>query len=134
MSRENVKLARLLYAAWGRGDFRSTEWADPEIEWVIAEGPTAGTWTGAAAMAESFGDFLCAWEGYRVEAEDFREIDAERVLVLTRNSGRGKTSGVEIGQFATKGAQLLHFRHGKVTRSVFYYDRDRALADLGLSE
>jgi ketosteroid isomerase-like protein len=93
-----VKLARALYAAWGRGDFSSTEWADPEIEWVIAEGPTVGRWKGAAAMAESFGDFLRAWEGYRVEAEDFREIDDERVLVLTRNSGRGKTSGLEIGQ------------------------------------
>jgi ketosteroid isomerase-like protein len=134
MASANVELVRSLYAAWGRGDFRSTEWAHPEIEWVIDEGPTAGSWTGLAEMAESFGDFLSAWEEYRIEAEEFRELDGERVLVLTRSSGRGKTSGLELGEVAPKGAQVFHIRGGRVARSVYYYDRERALADLGLKE
>jgi hypothetical protein len=66
-------------------------------------------------------------------AEEYRELDGERVLVLIRFGGRGKTSGVEVGQMQSKGANLFHIRDGKVTRLVIY-DRERAFADLGLSE
>jgi hypothetical protein len=31
MSSANLELVRSIYEAWGRGDFRGTEWADPEI-------------------------------------------------------------------------------------------------------
>jgi ketosteroid isomerase-like protein len=33
-----------------------------------------------------------------------------------------------------KGANLFHFRGGKVTRLVVYWDRERAFVDLGLKE
>jgi ketosteroid isomerase-like protein len=49
-------------------------------------------------------------------------------------SGRGKRSGLEVGQMRAEGAMLFHVRDGKVTRFVGYWDRDRALADLGLEE
>jgi hypothetical protein len=78
-------------------------------------------------------DFLSAWEEYRVEAEEYRELDDERVLVLTRNTGRGKASGLELGQLGTKRANLFDIRDGKVTRLILYNDRDRVFADLGLA-
>jgi ketosteroid isomerase-like protein len=64
----NLELVRSIYAAWQRGDYSSVEWADPEIEYVFADGPTPN---------------------------------------------------------------LLHIRDGKVTRLVIYFDRERALADVG---
>lgn len=134
MASENVELVRSIYASSERGDFGSAEWAHPDIEYVIADGPDPGTWTGLADMAQEVRDRLGNWEDYRLEAEEYRELDDERVLVLVRRGGRGKTSGLELDGIGTEGAQLLHIRDGKITRYVTWADRPRALADLGLSE
>ena len=112
----------------------SAEWADPEIEFVFGEGPLPGSAKGLAGMAEAWRDFLGAWEEFRSEAESYRELDHERVLVSFTFSGRGKTSGLELGRWDQKEAGLFHVRDGKVTRFVITSDRERALADLGLSE
>ena len=134
MSQENVEIVRSIFAAWGRGDFRSAEWAHPEIEFVVADGPAPGSWTGVAAMAEAWREALSAFEDLRAEADEYRALDDERVLVLMHFSGRGKTSGLEVGDIQMKGANLFHVRDGKVTRLVIYWDRERAFADLGLTE
>jgi ketosteroid isomerase-like protein len=129
MASANVEFVRSIYAGWERGDFSSAEWADPEIEFASADGPDPGSWTGVAGMAKANRDFLSVWHDWRLEAEEFRELDDERVLVLTRRGGRGKMSGLEVSEPA---ANLFHLRDGKATRLVFYWDRDLALADLGL--
>jgi ketosteroid isomerase-like protein len=129
----NVELVRSIYADWERGDYSSAEWAHPEIEYVRADGPDPGSWRGLTGMAKAFRDFLAAWEGLCVEPEGYRELDAERVLVLFHFGARGKRSGLEAAQIRTRGAQLFQLRGGKVTRLVQYFDRERALADLGLA-
>jgi ketosteroid isomerase-like protein len=134
MASANLDLVQSIRAAWERGDFSSAEWAHPEIEYLIAGGPSPGKWMGLAGMAEGFRSITGAWEGFHVEAEEFREPDGQRVLVLIHASGRGKASGVSLGQMRSKGAELFHVRGGKVTRLVIYLNRERALADLGLSE
>jgi ketosteroid isomerase-like protein len=134
MSQENVEIVRSIVAAWERGDFSSAEWAHPGIGFVNADGPTPGSWTGVAAMAEAWGEGLRAFEELRVEADECRALDDERVLVLMHFSGRGKASGLELGDIQMKGANLFHVRGGKVTRLVTYWDRERAFADLGFEE
>jgi ketosteroid isomerase-like protein len=132
-SSANVDLVRSIFAAWEGGDFtHATDWADRQIEWVMADGPAPGRWTGLAGMADSFRDFLSAWDEYRIEVEEYRELDDERVLVLQRFGGRAKMSGLEIGQMG-QGASPFHLRGGKVIRIVNYFDREHALADLGLA-
>jgi len=133
MASANLDLVRSIYKSWERGDFTSAEWAHPEIEYVGADGPAPGGSRGLAGMAEAFRDWLSTWEEWRVEADEYRELDGERVLVLFHFSARGKTSGLEVGQIGTKGASLFHLRGGKVKRLVQYLDREHALADLGLA-
>src|SRR5439155_12446648 len=129
-----LDLVRSIRADWDRGDFSSAEWAHPEIEYVIADGPSPGKWIGLTGMAEGFRSIVGAWEGFHVESEEFRELDGERVLVLVHAAGRGKASGVSLGQMRSKGAELVHARRGQVTRLVIYLNRERVFAELGLSE
>jgi ketosteroid isomerase-like protein len=131
---ENLDLVRSIYAGWECGDFSSDQWFDAEIDCVTPDGPTPGSWIGVGALAEAWRDFLSTWEDYRVEADEYRELDSERVLVLMRHGGRGKTSRLQVDQLKTEGANLFHVRDGTVVRLVLYWDRDRALADLGLAE
>jgi len=131
---ENLDLVRSLYAAWERGDYSSSEWAHPEIEWVIADGPDPATWVGVSGMAEGFRSSMGVWNDVRAEVEEYRELDAERVLVLESRRARGKASGLELRNMRSEGAVLFCVRDAAVARLVFYWDRDRALADLGLEE
>src|SRR5512134_2530777 len=125
MSQENVEIVRSIYAAHERGDFSSVEWAHPETEFVISDGPSPGRWTGLAGMAEAWRDFLRACEEYHTQVDEYRQLDGERILVLTHRAGRGKASGMDIGEMRAKGASLFHLRDGKVIRLVFFWDRER---------
>src|SRR5438552_13893510 len=132
---ENLELVRTILAEWERGDFRSVDWADPQIEYAIVDEPGSQVGRGVAAMTRTWREFLTAWEDYRVEANEYRELDGERVLVALRARGRGKASGLDIA--ASGGgrgsANVFYVRGGKVRRLVSYFDRDRALADVGLA-
>ena len=131
---ENLNLVRSICSAWDRGDYSAVEWEHPEIEFVITDGPTPGSWVGAAGIREGWGGFLSAFEGFQGKADEYRELDSERVFVLFHFGGRGKTSGVELGQTGSRAASLFHIRDDKVVKLVIYFDMDRVLADLGLKE
>jgi ketosteroid isomerase-like protein len=130
----NLDLVRSIHADWERGDyFTRADWVDPEIEIELVGGPDPESFKGASELAEAWREYLSNWQGYRIKAEEYSQLDGERVLVLFRVFGRGKTSGLELGQLQPRGASVFHVREGKVTRLVSYFDRDRALADLGLA-
>ena len=54
--------------------------------------------------------WLRAWDGWRLEVTEFRELDGEQVFALCRAGGRGKTSGVQV---SAMGANLFRIRDGK---------------------
>jgi ketosteroid isomerase-like protein len=128
---ENLDLVRSIYADWERGDFSSAAWADPEIEFTVADGPQPSSSVGWAGMAESFRTFLGAWSDFAITVDGYRELDGERVLVLITVRGHGRRSGAEVEESR---ANLLHVANGRVTRLVSYWSRDVALAEAGLPE
>ena len=130
MASANVELVRSIFADWERGDFRQVDWADPDIELVRPEGLEGGELKGLPSTAKGWREWLSEWEGFHAKADEFRELDAERVLAFGRMSGRGRMSGV-VGD--TEIVNLFHIQDNKVTRLVLYSNRERAFADLGLA-
>jgi ketosteroid isomerase-like protein len=131
MPQENLELVRSIYADWERGDFRSSEWAHPEIEFAFADGPEPGCWTGVDAMSRRYREWLSGFKDFRAAPERYVPVDDQRILVLVHNVARGRTSGIALDQRSV--ANFFEIRDGRVTRLVLYWDRARALADLGLA-
>jgi ketosteroid isomerase-like protein len=131
---ENLDLVRAIFADWERGDFSRADWADPDIEFIQVDGPAPSHATGLAEMATAWRARRNVLEHFRVEAEEIIEVDETRVMVLVRDHGRAKTSGIDIERLGARTTLVLHLQARKVTRLAIYWDRDRAFADLGLEE
>jgi hypothetical protein len=126
----NLDLVRSIYADWERGDFSSVEWAHPEIEFLSVSPLETSRAKGLSEMASFVRDIFSHIADWSEVAEGYRELDANRVLVLTRFSGQGRVSGVTPPP--ARAARVFEIHNGKVTRLTLYTDGDRALADLGL--
>ena len=131
---ENLDLVRSLYRDhFERGEFfGAAEWAHPEIECVLVDGPAPDSGIGLAGMARVWKGFLAAYDDFSAHVEEYREIDARRVLVLLQFSGRGRASGLEIASMSVRNASVYDIDGGLVRRLALYWDRERAFADLGL--
>jgi hypothetical protein len=89
------------------------------------------TVNGLAELAAAWRGAMGPYDAYRVEAEESRQLDNEDVSVLVDQVGRGKASGIPMSR---NGAKVFSIRSGNVVRLVLNADRDRALANLGLTE
>jgi ketosteroid isomerase-like protein len=133
---EHVTLVRSIITDWERGDWSRSDWADPDIELVLVDGPSPGRWKGIAEIAVGARTAVIdAWEDYRLEAVEYRDLGDARVLVLFHALGRGKASGIALdqGMRGEPSANVFHIRASRVIRIDAYFGASRALAELGLS-
>ncbi len=130
MSSHNLDVVRSIYDGWQCGDFSRSDWAHPEIEFVYVGGPEPAEGRGIAAMDELWREWLRDWDGFRAEPVEYRVIDTHRILVLVRNRGRGRLSGLDLEERSV--GNYFELDDGRVTKLVVYLDGARALADLGL--
>jgi hypothetical protein len=123
----NLGLVSSIFASWERGDFSSADWAEAEIEFSSPMGVESGPSRGLEEMAHAWRATMSAWRDARANAEEYRQLDAERVLVLYSFNGRGRLSGVNVTPSWTRGAALFHLRDGKVS-ALPHLCRPRACA------
>jgi ketosteroid isomerase-like protein len=122
---------RSIYTAWERGDYTSANWADPRIEFAFADGPEPGSWKGIGDMSRRYSEWLSSWNDFSAAPEEYIVVDDKRILVLVHNRGRGRISVLALDERSV--ANFFEIRGGKVIRLVLYWNRERALADLGRS-
>ncbi len=133
MSQENVNRVRDAYDNFVQGEGFGYEFLDPGIEWI---GPKefpdlAEPHYGHDGVRSYVAKIYEALENYRMSPEEFIDVDDERVLVFSREGGRGRGSQADVETHPT--AHVWTVRNGKAVRMQSYWERDDALAAVGLS-
>jgi ketosteroid isomerase-like protein len=138
VSRENVELVERLYAELaGEGSAEEFErrltdealarFLDPEVEWVpVTDSVLAGSYRGFEGVRRFWGEFVSAWETYRVEPLSFDDA-GDRVAIVVHIVGR--THGLEVDETRSS---LLTLRGGRVVRVESFADPAAARAAAGL--
>ena len=132
MSQENVEIARLIFERFAEGNFAESPVSlasDIVVSWE--EPPTAVFCRSQAELATKSRAFFQQWGGFRAEVEAVEALDEDSVLVVTRQLGTGKRSGVEVAMQSWSACLL---RDDQVVRREEFFDRADALEAAGLSE
>ena len=134
MSRENVEIVRSTLDAFAAGD-QDRMLASVDREVVIDASrrvinPT--TYFGIEGVRQLIDDMGETWEDLRIDQREV--IDAgDRVAVIGRLTGKGKSSGVEVERPVN--GQVWTMRNGRIVRLEFgFTDREATLEAAGLLE
>ena len=85
---------------------------------------------GRESVGRMFSQFDEAWEKHQSHPDEIREIDDERVLLLSVEHFRGR-DGIEIEQPAWT---IFTLRGGKIVRMQAFWERVNAVEAAGLRE
>lgn len=128
MHHQNVELIRAGYEAWNRGDIDAVvSLANSDFEWVAPPdlvGARGGR--GRDDFASYLRSFSEVWDDFRCEPQEFWSA-GDTVLVLVRETGRGKLSGARVHH------HLVHvwtFREGRAVRMEGHVERSDTLERL----
>jgi hypothetical protein len=146
MSQQDVELVRQWEAMLPSGTELKSAFDDDEFlsrmrqivdseattRFVDAEGGPLGDnepeRRGFEGLQAGWGEWLEAWEEFRIEYEEYLDAGEGTVLVLVKLSGR-TSAGVDISH---PGAAVFSIRAGQMLSMEFYMDREQARRDAGL--
>jgi ketosteroid isomerase-like protein len=133
VSSENVELVRRFYAHLGTPgspaefeqrltDEALSEFLDPGIEWIPVTDSLLAVdrYRGFDGVRRVWGEFVSAWDEYRVEPQEFHEA-GDQVAVVVHIVGR--THGLEVDETRSS---LLTIRDGRVVRLEAFAGPDAA--------
>jgi ketosteroid isomerase-like protein len=134
MSRETVEAVRRSLDGWNRGDVDAwLQSTHPEIEWFSAiAARVEGAETvrrGPAEMRQFWDEWRSVWD-VTIAVLEIRDL-GDTVLALGRVRTRGQASGIDLDSPV---AYVFEFEEGLVRKVRAYFDPQRALEAVGLSE
>jgi ketosteroid isomerase-like protein len=132
MTRENVDLLRGLYEAFAQSGITGipTDLVEADFEMGMFPPFPSGPFQGQQGIVEFAREFDAIFEEFRVEPEEFFDID-DRVAVVVRFRGQGVAGGVPVDE---RIAHVWTMRDGKLARADFYTDVAEALEAVGVRE
>ena len=124
----DVELLRSLFDSWERGDFsRSVEHYADDVYFTTAEPEGRHDGRGPTGIRRWMQQFLGAWEFYSVRVDEIEDLGGGGYHGAGEQYARGKESGTETRMPAHVGVRV---EDGKITRLVFSFSRDEAVARL----
>jgi|ERR1700730_11790450 len=131
MSKENVEIAKRSVDAFNRRDLDALlDLATPDCVMFSQLLDATADFQGREGLERFYGMLSDSWEEFHSVIEEYRDL-GDRVLMLGRNTGRGKGSGVTID---APTATIYDFREGKISLIRLFLDQAEALRAAGLSE
>ncbi len=132
MSQENVELLRgALEHFQAEGDFREDLIA-PEFVWDMSMfhgWPEQTIYEGVEEARRFIREWTEPFDDWRMEVEAIHDAGEDRVLVILRQHGRSRSTGVPVDMVL---GQVYTIRDGIQTRMEMYSDPAEAMKALGL--
>ena len=132
MSQEDVDLVRRMQEAFlGPDPERALTFFDTDVEYDARERPDGRVWHGRSGVRAAMIEWGDAWDDWQVETERYLEAADGKVLIMWRERGRGKGSGVPMEQ---RGANVVTVRNGRIVHVRLYVHQLAALKAAGLED
>ena len=131
MSEENVEVVRRHMDAFRSGNYTAALAAyHPDAVCDATVRPEGRMYRGRDGVAEAIRVWVGTWDDWSWEVEEL--IDAgDRVLLVARESGTGRGSGVKVIQDTF---WVFRLRDRQIVHATVLVDRDKALEAAGLRE
>ncbi len=135
MSEQNVDIVKRGWAAWMGGDLDALlATCDPAIEWDTTNfdgWPENDIYYGHQGFRRFLDEWLATWERFEAGADEYIDVDRDRVLVVCWQRGFGHGSHVPVQMDY---AVVCTLEGGLVCGMEVYSDREAALEAVGLSK
>jgi ketosteroid isomerase-like protein len=131
MSEENVEIVQRMYESFHGGDGETAlGYYSPEVVIDASVRMDGGVRHGRKELAAIIGDWMAAFDDWRDEIEEVRDL-GDRVLVTSTQRGTAKVTDIEVeARYAT----IYEVQEGFITKLTLYGDVAQALQAAGLSE
>ena len=130
MSEENLEIARRTFTAFAAGDIAvALQEVDPDVVLHVEQG-AAGVYRGHEGAIKTFVEWTEDIDDFKAIPEEFLD-NGDYVVVRTRQTGKGKSSGVPVEAVFWFVCQM---REGKIVRIHVLATEEEALEAAGLSE